>query len=346
MPGIWRNITPPSLDATVSTTTPCTDLQYDPSNRSTLYAMYGTVGIWKSADAGSTWAQIGNLPTPTSLGRLLIDPNDSSHIYATGSVQGSSLGFWISHDGGSTFTMPASFSAGASTTWNLDVYNIVADPTNFNHILLTFHSPWACCTTNDAAGVLESTDGGMTYTAHNPPSGMDHGQGIAFLYNPTLGLGNANTWLVGAGYNAGLFLTSDAGSTWTTVSMLQENHGGFDAHYSAQGFLYIGSSTGVYRSTDNGQTWENESQGALSNWTYSVIGDGKLLYSSPAFVGQPFNQPTFVSTEGGPNEGTQWKAFSTQIIPNGPWKMEFDSDNGIIYSANWSSGAWALTVSD
>ncbi len=90
----------------------------------------------------------------------------------------------------------------------------------------------------------------------------------------------------------------------------------------------------------------NEAQAMQANWTYSVIGDGKNLYSSPAFVGQPFNQPFYISPEGGPNEGTQWTAFSAQVIPNGPFKMELDSANGIIYSANWSSGAWALTLND
>jgi len=102
----------------------------------------------------------------------------------------------------------------------------------------------------------------------------------------------------------------------------------------------------VYRSTDNGVTWTRESQGTLANWTYSVISDGKRLYSSPAFVGQPYNLPIYASTEGGPDEGTQWTAMSTQVLTDGPWRMVFDADNGIIYSANWSGGAFALTVDD
>jgi photosystem II stability/assembly factor-like uncharacterized protein len=339
MPGVWRDITPTQVDPTAHA---CTDLQFDPGHPSTLYAMFADVGVWKSTDDGSTWASIGNLPTPTSLGRLLLDPRDSSHLLATGSVSGSSLGFWVSHDGGQTWAIPEAFRAGAGTTWNFDVYNMVADPTDFDHVLLTFHSPWSCC--GEAAGILETHDGGVSYTPHMPPAGMDHGQGIAFLYDPARSLGDASTWLVGAGYGAGLFRTADAGTTWNQVSTLQEDHGGFDAHYSSQGFLYLGASDGVHRSTDNGMTWQSESTGTLATWTYSVIGDGKFLYSSPGFVGQAYNQPFFVSPEGTPDEGEQWTPYSAQTIPEGPWKMEFDAANRIIYSATWNSGAWALTV--
>jgi hypothetical protein len=346
-PGVWRDITPTSLQATVQSSTPCTDLQFDPSHRSTLYAMFGGAGIYKSSDAGATWNAIGNLPTPVSLGRIRVDPGDPTHLYATGSVQGSSLGFWVSHDGGQTFSMPAAFTAGlmgTSPPWSNDIYNIAVDPTNFDHFLLTSHQPWACC--GEDAGILESRDGGTTFTAHAPPSGMNHGNGVAFLYDPAAGIGDASTWLVGAGYNAGIFRTTDSGATWSLVSSVQDNHGGFDAHYSTQGYLYIGSSAGVQRSTDNGVTWTAVSQGANATWTYGVVSDGKRLYSSPAFVGEAFNLPIYVSTEGGPDEGTQWTAMSAQVLADGPWRMIFDADNGIIYSASWSGGSWALTVTD
>jgi len=91
-------------------------------------------------------------------------------------------------------------------------------------------------------------------------------------------------------------------------------------------------------------TWQGESQGQLATWTSSVIGDGKRLYSSPAFVGQPYNLPVYVAPQGGADEGTQWTPMSTQVLAHGPWRMVFDADNGIVYSANWNGGAWALTV--
>jgi photosystem II stability/assembly factor-like uncharacterized protein len=342
--GQWVDITVPGIDPSQ---TPCTDLQFDPSHAGTLVAFYGTLGVFKSTDWGGSWTAIGDLPTPASLGRIRIDPGDASHMYATGSVEGSSLGFWVTNDGGETWTMPEAFTAGAvAGTWNTDVYNIVVDPTDFDHVLLGFHSPWACC--GEDAGIVESTDGGATFVAHAPMAGMNHAQGVAFLFDPSNGIGNANTWLVGGGYEPGLYRTDDAGSSWTHVDDLHDSHGGFDAHYSAQGYVYIGGEGAIFRSTDNGLTWEAENGdgGVPYNWYYGVIGDGEQLYTSAAFVGVDENMPMLVAPEGGPDEGRVWTAFNDQILPAGPWRMVFDPVHRVIYDATWNGGAWALSLGE
>jgi photosystem II stability/assembly factor-like uncharacterized protein len=336
-PSTWTNITPPSIDPAKNA---CTDLQFDPGNPCTLYALYGGGGLWKSTDQGSTWSQIGNLPMPNSLGRILIDPKDSQHIYATGSVNGSSLGFWVSRDGGKTFAIPDAFKAGgAAGKWTNDVYNMVADPDDFNHVVLTLHY-----TPGPSAPLLETKDGGASFIVHDPAAGMDHAQGIAMLYDPALRIGDSKTWLVGAGYGTGIFRTTDAGASWTKVSDAQQNHGGFDVHYSAQGFLHVGVTGGLIRSTDNGVTWTKESNGLPGGYYYSVIGDGRLLYTSTAFVGVNYDRTFFTSPEGGASEGQTWTPYGTQTMPSGPWKMVFDAGNGIIYNASWGA-AWALKVS-
>lgn len=337
--GRWRNITPKSINPARH---PCTDLALDATNPGTLYAFYGDGGgVWRSSDAGATWFRIGDLPMPNSLGRILVNPRNPRHLYATGSVTLGSWGFWVSRDGGQSWTMPPAFLAGASSTWNMDVYNVAADPSDFNHVLLTFHRGWPDL--GDSAGVLETKDGGASYIVHAPAHGMDHGQGIAFLYNPATSQGNADTWLVGAGYGSGLWRTTDAGKTWQQVSRLQQDHGGFDAHYSSQGFLYIGARDGVFRSTDNGETWN--ATGIRGGWYYGVIGDGKHLYASPAYVGQRFHAPFAVTPEGGPNEGLDaWVPYNDQIFDEGPWRMAFDARGGNVYAAHWGGGAWALRV--
>jgi len=336
-PGTWRNITP----AAAPPTAPCTDLQFDPSNPSTLYAFMGGDHIYRSTDAGAHWMATGDMPTPLSLGRVRIDPGNPMHLYATGSVNGSSLGFWVSHDGGTSWQIPDTFRAGAvAARWTMDVYNIAVDPTDFDHFILTFHGGWSCC--GEDAGVVESTDGGVTFVAHAPAMGMNHGQGIAFLYDIANGQGDSRTWLVGGGYAAGIFRTSDGGAHWAQVSDAQDNHGGFDAHYSSQGYLYIGVEGGILRSIDNGMSWERETDGVPYNWYYGVISDGHFLYTSASFVGVAQSQAFVVSPEGGADEGRHWTAFDAPILEHGPWRMVFEPTGHTIYDASWSGGCWAL----
>lgn len=343
--GTFRDITPKTINADDN---PCTDIAFDPSDHAKLYAVYGDGGgLWRSADSGKTWSQFGNLPMPNGMGRIRVDPKDPKHLYATSGVGGDpqNWGLWISNDGGETWVMPGAFSAGASSgKWSNDIYNIVTDPKDFNHFIMSSHRGWNCC--GDDAGVLESTDGGKTFIAHQPPAGMNHGNGIAILYDEATKQGDVSTWLVGGGYVPGLFRTTDAGENWSTVdSEAQDNHGGFFASYSTQGYLYIGVSGGLLRSTDNGKTWTKESDG-LGGWFYGAVSDGHQLFTATAYVGVAYNEPLLVSPEGGANEGSSWKHYSDQTIANGPFRMVFDADNRIIYGANWASGAMALNVGD
>jgi photosystem II stability/assembly factor-like uncharacterized protein len=341
-PGTWVNITPAQLDPA---TYACTDLKFDPSNPSTLFAVFGSAtGIYRSTDGGATWAVYGDMPSPVGLGRICIDPRNAAHLYFLGGLGTVTNGFWASTDGGAHWVASAAFKAGVAVTTN-DMYNLVMDPADGNHLIMTSHQPWNGY--GEDAGVLETKDGGATFIQHAPPSGMSHGTGIAFLYDPVKGIGNSNTWLVGSGYADGLWRTTDAGTTWQEVSTTYSgDHGGFEAYISKNGNVYIGALGGIARSSDVGATWVQAPNGLPWSYYYCAIGDGNHLYTSAGFVGADQNQPTFVSPEGGANEGAAWTTYSSQTLGNGPWRMVFDATNRIIYSANWGTGAMALRVID
>ena len=106
-PGVWKDITPAGLGLTEHPPPfgiPVVEL--DPSDPCTLYACVDTKGIWKTTDAGSTWARLGNPPASPNYSHnvdyldspihVLVDPDDSKHLYATQGVRGTTLGFWVS----------------------------------------------------------------------------------------------------------------------------------------------------------------------------------------------------------------------------------------------------------
>jgi MYXO-CTERM domain-containing protein len=350
--GTWVEITPPGVVTGAPETCIGQGVAIDYKHPATVY--WGTTpytssagGLFKTTDGGSTWKRIGKV-TPIYQGatdqldeplHVRIDPNDSNHLYVGDGVRGSSEGFWISTDGGETFTLPMGFTDALKTAGidNQDIYDVAPDPTDFKHVLISFHYRWGWTDTkwNTNSGVMESKDGGMTWIVHEPVMGWGSGHAVKFLYNPALCLGNSNTWLL-ATQGDGFWKTTDGGATWKQVSKTNITHGGGTIYYTAAGVLYASGAEQSMRSTDNGDTWTSVGP----NGTWCVYGDGTTLYTGKSFGA---NQPYSVSPE---KDGMTWSAFNAQKFPDGPYEMAYDWMNGILYSSNWSSGVWALKVGD
>jgi hypothetical protein len=339
-PGTWVNITPAAPQVDPAKNIFCQGMAIDPGNPSTLYLgvcgydVTKPVGLYKSTDAGSTWKRVGNLDEPV---HVTVDPKNSNHLYCVDGVRGNTIGFWISNDGGESWTKPAGFvTATASPVGTQDLYSVATEPGDFNHVLVSFHSPW---TGTNNAGVLESVDGGLTWAVRNPPAGAAGGYGMAifFLDFPQHQLGNGKTWLFTA-QAGGFFRTNDGGANWTQVYDNPMTHGGNQIYCSKTGALYSGGYQYPSRSTDNGMSWTQVKTGLDYSWYMGVSGDGTNLYIGN--VGP--NRPFFVSPE---TDGTTWTPYQggAQKFVAEPFEMFFDSTNGIMYSANWE-GLFALKI--
>lgn len=344
-PGVWKNITPPGVDFSQYLGGTCC-ITFDPSNPSTLYLGTEGYGVWKSNDGGATWFHPGDTgctyaDTTHYLGypvRLAVDPQNSKHLYACDGVRQCDIGFWVSNDGGSTWVMPAGIVTASKTTTS-DLTRWAIDPTDFNHILIGSHQNWSGLTN---AGVIESFDGGKTVTLHQPiDSFTSASMGIAFLYNPALGLGNNRTWLCG-NENNGLWRTTDAGANWTHVFTGYTAHGGNEIFYTKSGRIWSGMGQYPVYSDDNGVTW-NMLPGS-SNLPYgyytAIIGDGSTLYSLRAEGGAFYCAPE--------SSGLAWTAYNggAQTFSAGANPFVYDPTNRIVYVALNGAGAWALRVID
>jgi hypothetical protein len=358
-PGVWTNIDPAGVD--VTSTYGTTWIEIDPNHPQTLYLTIDQKGMWRSTDAGRTWKSLGNpsqtgdtatsyLDSPIA---VRVDPNDSTHLYATQGVRGNTLGFWVSHDSGATWTKPAGFQTVAAMVadggQSQDVTSLAVDPADFCHILVSYHSPWKIVS-GYGSGIIESHDQGETWTVHVPPrSNSDAGgpawiagsKAVHFLHDPATGQGDGNTWLV-SDDNA-FWRTSDAGAHWTQVWPGASPHGGADIYYTKAGVLYAGASNYPIRSKDNGLTWEALNNGVSYSYYYTVYGDGNALYTNPSLRPGSSPAPYITSAEG---DGLSWSPYKggTQTFVDGPFLMRYDAVNGVMYSANWKAGLWALKV--
>jgi hypothetical protein len=306
-------------------------------------------GFYRTTDYGVRWTRIGaitgNIPAggPTMLEspiRVRVDPADPTHLYVGCGVAGRTIGFWISHDSGNTFSKSAGWRSLPSSGNNMsDVYDVAVDPSDFNHVLLTFHSPWAW--TNDPtmqlavnnSGVLETLNGGTTWLVHDAQPGWGSGHGIWFI--------TSTRWLLGT-QSDGYWLTQNSGQSWTQVSTINMAHGGGQLYRSvATGspVLYVSSSQGILRSTDDGMTWSLIAS-TSSVFSNSVFGDGTTLYTHFAF-GSGTVSSFLTSPE---TDGINWSMAPGGSFSDGPFEMAYDAYNGIVYSANWGNGLLALPL--
>jgi len=184
-------------------------------NKSQRSAHFGT-GLFKSTDAGATWAQVG-LENSEHIGMITLDPRDSDVVYVAAQgplfAPGGDRGLFKTTDGGETWENLLQIS----------------EDTGVNEV------------------VLDPAQPDIVY---------------ASTYQRRRRVGQ----LVGGGPETGIYKSTDAGATWTemtnglpdtdmgriplVVDSRQSPHAIF-ALIPAQDDL-----SGLYRSTDQGESWE------------------------------------------------------------------------------------------
>jgi hypothetical protein len=341
--GVWKKVGPADVVMSEQNHVFCQGMALDARNPGTIYlciCAYDVAkgGLYKSVNFGASWRKIGKLDEPI---HIAIDPANSRHLYCVDGVRGDTQGFWVSEDGGETWYQPAGFiRATEGSVGTRDLYAIATDPTDFKHILVSFHSPWHGLEGN--CGVLESKDGGANWESHNPPPAAARGYGMAvfFLYDPANHTGSGSTWLLTT-QSAGFFRTTDAGATWQLAYDKQMTHGGCQLYRTKQGTLYAGGYQFPVRSDDNGASWKQIKQGLVYSWYIGICGDGDTLYTGSSNPGEPY----YVSSE---QDGNLWRAYQnkglSQKFTAVPFEMAVDSKNHIIYAASWHEGLLALKV--
>jgi photosystem II stability/assembly factor-like uncharacterized protein len=122
-------------------------------------------GIYKSVDAGKTWAHVG-LPDSSQIGRISIHPTnpDVAYVAAVGHPYGPNAerGVFRTKDGGKTWqkVLFVNDRTGAA--------DITMDPSNSQVLYATtwqvLRTPWDITSTGPGGGLYKSTDGGETWS--------------------------------------------------------------------------------------------------------------------------------------------------------------------------------------
>ncbi len=261
------------------------DPAYDGVNNRTVYAGTAQGGVWRSSDNGATWTPLIDDQASLAIGSLAIDPANPNVIYVgTGEGNASAdcyygAGLLKSTDGGATWRLiagPVSTTAPRFPAFqNAAIMHIAIDPTNTQTIYLctraaSTYGPSGggsvTAVTPGQRGVWKSTDGGETWRNLDVVSngGITSANDLLIhpqtpntvfaailargIYRSNAG-GEPGTWQL---LNQGL-PASDLGRIKLDVGPAIEPSNSptlFAAIATAGSGLH-----GVYKSTDNGDTW-------------------------------------------------------------------------------------------
>jgi photosystem II stability/assembly factor-like uncharacterized protein len=331
-----------------------------PGHPDTFY--FGAVGggVWKTENAGQTWAPIFDSQPIASIGAVAVAPSDPNVIYV-GSGE-ADMRSQISYGDG----MYKSVDAGKTWTHiglqnSQQVGRILVDPHDPNTVFVAVlgHAYAA----NSERGVFRSTDGGQNW--QKVLFKDDNSGAIDLAADPrdshviyaTLWQTRRPPWNVyppSKGPGSGLYKSTDGGSTWRQIignGFPGEDVGriGVAVAPSNPNRVYAivdAKEGGLYRSDDAGKTWKRadaESRIWGRGWYFGQVAadpkDPNTVYvmNTSMYRSRDGGQ-TFIAIKGAPGGDDYHQLW---IDPDNPSRMALSSDQGVVVSVdgaqNWSS---------
>jgi photosystem II stability/assembly factor-like uncharacterized protein len=305
----FRNIGPAFTSGRIA------DIAIDSKNQNIMYAAAGSGGVWKTTNAGVTWAPIFDDQKSYSIGCVTIDPNNHNRIWVgTGeNIGGRHVGFgdgiYLSLDAGKTWK-------NMGLIHSEHISKIIVHPTNSKIIWVAAQGPlWS---SGGERGLYQSKDGGKTWSKK---LGGNEWTGVTDIVmdpnNPDLLY--AATWqrhrtvaaLLDGGPGSGLHRSFDGGATWEKLGagLPTSNIGksGLAISPFNTNTIYAAIETdrkkgGLYISHDQGSSWSKQS---------SMVSGGtgphyyQELYADPHKEGRIYlvSYRTFVSNDHGKTYG-------------------------------------------
>jgi len=346
--GTWTNVTPSNANITDSLSCGNFGTQTvgrDPQRQSDFYINYNCQGIWKSTDYGATWT--GPINTGANgatvgggAGGITVangGPGNPPIIYSM-MIRGSGLGFWRSLDGGVNW---ANYNISVATGGRQDWYPVAVDPYDPQHIIAAAH---------EFNQIIESSNGGQTWTNVPMNSGMNQSGGTAALFFIDRGnaLATSDTFLYyaqGTGGSIGTWRTTNGGTSWTKVSNNEHPHGNAQI-YQPDGNgvvfmsgIYAAGGWGVLRSTDYGATWANVGISGAQSTTW---GTPNRVYSQYSWACGFCNVSPSQESAPAPSI-TGWANDSTpagMTMGSAQVAVGYNGEQYIFVGANWTAGTW------
>jgi photosystem II stability/assembly factor-like uncharacterized protein len=334
-PPMWRGLGPANMSGRI------VDVAVDPRDDRRWFIASASGGLFRTLDAGTTFEPVFDSAATISLGAVAVAPSAPETIWVgTGEANARNSvswgdGVYVSRDGGNSFS-----HSGLAESFQIG--RIAIHPGDPNTVLVAaLGRLWG---PNRERGVFKTTDGGKTWK-HTLAIDADTGavdvlfdpadptRSIAATWTRRRGAFDVNHPILRFGPNAGIWLSSDAGSTWTrsTEGLPRTHMGriGLTICASQPNVVYAVIATdktgttkefegpltgqianaqdkqgpegrdtgGVFRSDDGGSTWQRVNSLTPRPYYYSQI---RVAPNDPDRV-YVLGTQLHVSTDGGKN---------------------------------------------
>jgi photosystem II stability/assembly factor-like uncharacterized protein len=205
----------------------------------------------KESAKNANWELLGPSVVPSDGGGngrvncICFHPTDPN-IFWIGAPNG---GIWKTINGGSSW-----ISLNANLLTNISIADIAVDPNNTNILYIATGDGYGYEVEGMfwggtySAGVLKSTDGGVTWN----PTGLSSSQAQNDIIQ-RLVVCHSNTQVLLASKRDGLWRSADGGTTWTAVMGAHF----YDIKFNVlnDSIIYAASANEIYKSTNLGLTW-------------------------------------------------------------------------------------------
>jgi len=312
----------------------------DPRNGSVVYIAAAQGGVWKSSDAGSTWAPLTEGLSSLASGSVALDPQFPDVVYYGTGEENFSIdsfygdGLFRSENGGGAWTKVA--NAGLVGSY---IARVAVAPDDANTIYVA-----------GSRGVVVSSDRGVTWTQTLAPNN-------AWATDLVLDPLNAGV-VYAAARGQGVFRSADHGATWAllagglpttgfdriNIAIAPSNPLVLYASFVATGGT-SGKLLGMYRTADGGTTWSLLSatpeylggQGWYDNCVVVKPTDANVCYAGGEYPYSASVHGVIKTTNGGTSWNDVTIAGATRVHPDQHFLAY--GPNGVLWLGN-DGGVW------
>jgi len=356
---VWRSIGPSNMGGRVD------DIEAVAGDPSTIYIGYATGGIWKSTNMGTTFSPIFDTYPVSSIGDIAIAPSNPDILYV-GSGESNNRqsttrgdGMYKSTDGGGSFV-----KIGLEDTHHIS--RVLVDPNDPNVVYVAAMGPlWG---PGGERGLFKTTNGGRTWTNTNSINEFTGFTDVVMdprdsqvLYAASYQRQRTSWGFNGGGPGSGIWKTTDGGANWNRLTGSGIPGGtlgriGLAIYAANPDIVYAQievmnttrreqgddsidpTRSGVWKSTNGGQSWEIQSNNNNRPMYYSQIRvdptDSDIVYTMGASFYKSVDGAVNFNTVRGMGHGDHHALW---INPDNSNQIMLGTDGG--FNISWDQGS-------